>query len=517
MGRLLVLTVILIVTALPTAAPAGAQSDAAVLDRLMELALQRPSIAGPLRGELPTGLGAIHLQSARVEVRDFYVAATFSNPDPVIDHTWDVGLSFRKTAVDEFRLIVDSDGTWSFKTGLQPIVASGSVPNLLIGPGDINHIDLVAIGNEGYFALNGEYVATLDLSARDASGDVAVGAAYLAGSQRSGESAPYEGFEIWSLDRTSQAPGTGRDADIFRGLMAEATASAVDAGPLSGDLLLEEETIDYSIANVYMRDFYAHALFTNPYPAAEHPWDIGIGFRDPGVQRAFRLVVSSDGEWFLSIGAEPFRVSGQGVQVNTEAGGRNELDLVVKGDTGYLAVNGEYVVTLDLSASTLHGDVWVSSGFFAENTLAGAITEYEDFRVWLLESPETSSEAVDVVVWGNGEVIFDLPEENGSGVSGLVSVVAQGDETVVEIGVIGTAESAQLGIYAGTCDALESIPTSILEPVIAESMSSVTNVDVSFDELTDGGHAIAIRAGADEGEAILACNEIPARDEAAAK
>ena len=141
MGRMLVLTMILIVTALPTAALARSQSDAAVLDRLMDLALQRPSIAGSLRGELPTGLGAVHLQAARVEVRDLYVAATFSNPNPVTDHPWDVGLSFRQTAVDEFRLIFDSNGTWSFKTGMQSIVASGSVPNLVLGPGEINHID----------------------------------------------------------------------------------------------------------------------------------------------------------------------------------------------------------------------------------------------------------------------------------------------------------------------------------------------------------------------------------------
>jgi len=200
------------------------------------------------------------------------------------------------------------------------------------------------------------------------------------------------------------------------------------------------------------------------------------------------------------------------VQVNTEAGGRNELDLVVNGDTGYLAVNGEYVVTLDLSASTIHGDIWVSSGFFAENTLAGAITEYEDFQVWLLESSQPSSESVEVVVWGNGEVIFDLPEENGSGVSGLVSLVAQGDETVVEVGTIGTTESAQPGIYAGTCDDLEPVPVFVLEPAHAETMSSVTILPVGFEELTDGGHAIAIRAGTNEGEAVLACNKIPARD-----
>jgi len=109
--------------------------------------------------------------------------------------------------------------------------------------------------------------------------------------------------------------------------------------------------------------------------------------------------------------------------------------------------------------SDIRGDVWISSGFFAENTLAGATTGYEDFRVWFLDSSEPSSEPVEVVVWGDGEVLFDLPGEG--------------------------------------------------RPVVAETMSSATTLDVDFDVLTDGGHAIAIRAGADEGAVVLACNEIP--------
>jgi hypothetical protein len=98
-----------------------------------------------------------------------------------------------------------------------------------------------------------------------------------------------------------------------------------------------EETIDYFTANVHLRDFSAHAVFTNPYPAAEHPWDIGIGFRDRDtrVQRDLRLVISSDGDWFLSQGPDPYRVSGQGAHGETGAGGRNEIDFVATGDTGY--------------------------------------------------------------------------------------------------------------------------------------------------------------------------------------
>lgn len=510
--RLLRLFTFFLMMTLLAAAPATAQGDGDALTLLINFALQQPSIAGPLRGELPIGLGASHLQAARVEVRDFYARATFSNPDSTREQPWDMGISFRQTGIDGgLKLIIESDGTWSFKAGMQPIVASGPVQNLGTGPGTTTYIDLVALGSEGYFAVNGEYVATLDLSAREATGDIAVGAAYFAQDRRKRERIAYEGFEVWSLDRTSSAPGIEPNAEMLRALMAEATATAGDAGPFSGDLLLEEDTLNFSAANVFLRDFYAHAVFTNPYSASEFPWDIGVGFRDRGGTDV-RLVVNSDGEWFLSQSTEPFRASGQGAQINPGASDRNELDLVVSGDTGYFAVNGEYVATLDLSVNDGRGDVWIGSGFFAESTRAGATTGYTDFRVWSLDAPAPAGDAAGLVVWGDGEVIFGLPARGGSGITALASVVANGDETIVEVRLAGTTEDHALDVVAGTCDDLEPIPSYELEPVDRQTMTSVTTVGADFEELTSGGYAIAVRGGTEAAEAVRACNEIPARD-----
>ena len=125
MGRLLVLALFLVATALPAATPAAAQSDADVQNRLTELAQQRPSLAGPLSGHLPIAPGAVRLQAARVEARDFYATATFTTPDSDVESPWDVGFSFRRTATDELTLMIDSSGTWSFQQGMQPIIASG--------------------------------------------------------------------------------------------------------------------------------------------------------------------------------------------------------------------------------------------------------------------------------------------------------------------------------------------------------------------------------------------------------
>lgn len=67
----------------------------------------------------------------------------------------------------------------------------------------------------GHFAVNGQFVATLDLSARDTAGDVAVGAGYYAEDKLPGETAAYADFEVWSLDAAGKdvsltpAPGAG--------------------------------------------------------------------------------------------------------------------------------------------------------------------------------------------------------------------------------------------------------------------------------------------------------------------
>jgi hypothetical protein len=67
-----------------------------------------------------------------------------------------------------------------------------------------------------------------------------------------------------------------------------------------------------------------------------------------------------------------------------------------------------------------------------------------------------------------------------------------------------------VAISAG-CDDLDATRAYDLEPVQSETISSVTTLKIGFDALTDGGHAIAIRASADDGGAVLACSEIPNR------
>jgi hypothetical protein len=55
--------------------------------------------------------------------------------------------------------------------------------------------------------------------------------------------------------------------------------------------------------------------------------------------------------------------------------------VVVVGDTGYFAVNDQFIVSLDTSALRQSGEVWIGTAFYPENSVNGAITPFRDFPV----------------------------------------------------------------------------------------------------------------------------------------
>ncbi|MDQ3226651.1 MAG: hypothetical protein M3Q50_08485 [Chloroflexota bacterium] len=506
---------LLMVSLLAAAPPVAAQDDDALLALLLEQAQARPSIAGPLQGELPIEIGAVNLSLADVTTRDFYAHATFTNPYPAETHLFDIGISFRRTGGDEaFRLIVDSAGGWFFKEGINPEIATGQVEGLRTGAEETNQLDLVAVGNQGYFALNGQYVATLDLTARGIAGDVGVGTGYYEEDQLDGESTPFADFEVWSLDLSSPEVASAvseADAVVMAELMDLARSGASVSGPLAGEIPMETGTVNPISAGVRLRDFLAHAQFTNPYPTDEKAWDIGFGFRDGG-DAELRLSISSDGEWFLSRGPRFILGSGPVTPLDTSAGGSNEVDLVGLGDIGYLAVNGDYVATLDLAASPSLGDIWASAGFHQDNKRDGAMTPYADFEVWSLQGANdqiTGDVAAGEVEARAADAIFDIIELGGSAVVGQVTMTANGAQTEFEIDVLETTGGEELGLYTGTCADLAPTPEVALNPIAEDTLISAITLDIEFEALTDGNHAIAIVDG--EAPAVVACSDIPAQ------
>ncbi len=179
--------------------------------------------------------------------------------------------------------------------------------------------------------------------------------------------------------------GTDPEAPLFQALR-EAEANGPAAGPLDGVLEPAVGSLAVLDAGVDLADFAATATFATPDPVAGHPFDIGFGFRQAGGDEHLRLVVDSDGVWYLKNGLGPVIASGRVDGLRTGDGETNTVELIARGETGAFAVNSSFVADLDLSARGGSGDVFAGAGFFVEDALAGRTTEVNRFTVWPLVS-----------------------------------------------------------------------------------------------------------------------------------
>jgi hypothetical protein len=213
----------------------------------------------------------------------------------------------------------------------------------------------------------------------------------------------------------STSTDSGSDADVFASYLKQESKSTILYGPAKGDLLHDPEKITTDAANLDVADFIAHAEFGNPYAATSATgFDFGILFR-LGQSPHLRVIVTNDGGWFLTPGADASIAKGTVKGVNAKAGGTNSIDLVVVGNDGYLGINGKFVTKLDLSSVTGKGDVAVGTAFFESNFQDGATTTYKNFTVWSVKkgstttttttnkTPTTEASPVASPVGGNGE------------------------------------------------------------------------------------------------------------------
>jgi hypothetical protein len=159
---------------------------------------------GPRSGELEhIDDGFIKMRSADVDLLNFVASAEFTNPYGEEVGAWDWGFTFRK-AEEAYWLIIQSDGTWSL-INRQPqqqdiVIDEGSVADkLLADAGDANSLFLIALNDRGYFFLNDEFVAELDLSDRLIPGSVEVFTAFFEGNEVEGFATGYDDFTVWAL------------------------------------------------------------------------------------------------------------------------------------------------------------------------------------------------------------------------------------------------------------------------------------------------------------------------------
>jgi hypothetical protein len=196
--------------------------------------------------------------------------------------------------------------------------------------------------------------------------------------------------------------------------LALATVLTQDAvrlyGPTSGRLAqYDDNSIAIKSASVTLRDFIAEAEVTNPYdPDTRHGWDYGFVFAAADANHAYRVYITSDGDWSLkrvAIDSAPQRGSpnsdatptllpvsaftaiagGTSAAIQRETGETNRLRFMVQGTNALLFVNDSFVAIITLPADLPRGDIQLGSAFKTVNNKPDSFVPYKDFSVWSLD------------------------------------------------------------------------------------------------------------------------------------
>ena len=135
---------------------------------------------------------------------DMYVSGIFSNPYDGIDE-WSHGFLMRSTGEDDRRFlvfIIRNNGQWEVfsrgedadRTSRQ--LGEGYLSGLDVQGGGENYLEARLQGDQGIFVVNGEVVATLDISSADPEGYVGVTSGLYTGDERRGAVTRVKDFTV---------------------------------------------------------------------------------------------------------------------------------------------------------------------------------------------------------------------------------------------------------------------------------------------------------------------------------
>lgn len=344
----------------------------------------RPSVFGPADGKLEHDPTLIPSVFAGISVRDLYAKVTITTPKVA---PWDAGFALRSGRDADWRLTIDDAGAWSVRIGPGDPVGGGTVDGFAAKAGSKHVLEVVMAGSDGFFAVDGKDAGSFDVSRRDVSGDVGLGTEFSTSTTTEGLTLAYGGFQIWKIAQQRTAAVPDAAATLLEDGRALSTSAAAAFGPSAGKLKETAKSTTIDPAGVSVADFYTRVVFTNPRDAAQRPFDVGIGFRDTGGDKQYRLILASDGTWYLRIGVDPILAASDFAGLDAGAGGKNTVELAVKGEVAVFAVNGKTVAAIPVATLADPGDVAVGSGFYpAQDIVEGDVTAYAEFAVWSFDA-----------------------------------------------------------------------------------------------------------------------------------
>ena len=320
---------------------------------------------GPTNGELhhnPSD-NFIETEYAGASFSDMVVEATFVNPYSASSNSWDYGFFMRYDRTDDdppfLQFVVSSNRSWAVKTGTGPPYLSlggGTVSTLNTGAGGRNHLMVMAIGTRGWVFVNGEHVASVDLSSVSGKGDVAVITGAFSGDEVAGAVTRYEGFRGYELKKRY--------------------------GPAEGIFEREPDSVSVHYSDVFTRDLVTEVEFINPQGG---DWDYGFIVRRPQSGRLEVIGVTNDAWWFhdtRNVGDDEYTDVASGYLRNSGlrlASGHNRLLLIAIEESGWFFINDQLVTKLDLGHNQDVGNVSAMGNFF-NNHQGNA--QFKEFNVW---------------------------------------------------------------------------------------------------------------------------------------
>ena len=113
-----------------------------------------------------------------------------------------MSIGFRDQEGDfQYRVTIDSDSFWTLSYGGTEPIDSGNIDTLLlIEPGEENVVELYVEGEVGALALNGDEIATLELTEEAGPGDVWIATAAEVETTLVGRETEYRDFQVWALE-----------------------------------------------------------------------------------------------------------------------------------------------------------------------------------------------------------------------------------------------------------------------------------------------------------------------------
>ena len=271
------------------------------------------------------------------------------------------------------------------------------------------------------------------------------------------------------------------NAEFFEQVVTGEVSAPLLAGPFAFALEQAPGQLTAYKAGVDVRNFVAHAAFTNPVSEDGAPWDYGFQFRTTGNNEDLRIFLVSDGTWNLSVGVDPPEQSAVAPDFDTTPGAVNTLDIIVEEFQVIVGINGQFVGVAALPELDPSGDVYASTGFFGDLVVPGRIIELRDFAVY-----EVPGEAA--------------PAESQQGVG-------------------AESPARPLTLHAGSCDNLGEPVETLLEatypvgefngqPSAVAAATSFTRVPRLLGDLLTAPHAINVAQSFDALDVSIACGDI---------